>query len=479
MIRALLSIFALLALATPAMAQTSAAFLRQEEARPDYIAHDEAEILIRDVTVIDGTGAPARPHMSVLIRDGRIAAVGPVGEVSGSDAATVIQGAGRTLIPGLVLMHEHMFYPTGESNYGEMLHSFPRLYLAGGVTTLRTAGSMSPYADLNLRDAIAAGEIPGPDMDITAPYLEGPGLPIEQVNALEGADDAERMVRYWAAEGASSYKVYMNIRRAELDRIIELAHANGQRVTGHLCSITYREAAEAGIDNLEHGFFAATDFVENHEPDTCPGQVQSILSLLRMDPASPESQALIQLLVEHDVALTSTLTIIETFTPGRPRTPDAALDLLTPPVREQYESTWTQIQPGVAGPMAQLLAREMAMERAFVAAGGTLLAGTDPTGYGGVIPGFSSWRQLQLLLEAGFTLEEVVQITTLNGAEYLGRADDVGSIEIGKRADLVLLAGDAATGPLALDGAEIVFKAGVGYDPQVIIDSLQGAVGLY
>ncbi len=479
MIRALVSLLALIALATPAMAQTSAAFLNQEAERPDYVLHDAAEILIRDVTLVDGTGAPARPHMSVLVRDGRIAAVGPVADVQASASATVIDGTGRTLIPGLVLMHEHMFYPTGQTNYGEMAYSFPRLYLAGGVTTLRTAGSMSPYADLNLRDAIASGAVPGPDMDITAPYLEGPGLPLEQINALEGADDAERMVRYWAAEGASSYKVYMNIRRDELDRIIQLAHANGQRVTGHLCSITYREAAEAGIDNLEHGFFASTDWVQEREPGVCPDQIQTLLAVLASDPASPEVQSLIRLLVEEDVALTSTLTILETFTPGRPRAPEGALDLLTPPVREQYETTWAQIQPGVAGPMAQLLAREMALERAFVAAGGTLMAGTDPTGYGGVVPGFSSWRQLQLMLEAGFTFEEVIQIATLNGATFLGRQDEVGSIEVGKRADMVLLNGDPATDPTAFDRAEIVFKTGIGYDPQAIIDSLQGAVGLY
>ncbi|MFA4893889.1 amidohydrolase family protein [Brevundimonas sp.] len=445
--------------------------------RPAWLAFDEPVILIRDVSLVDGTGAPARPGMSVLIRDGRIDGVGP--DLAAPEGARVIEGAGKTLTPGLVLMHEHMFYPTGRDNYGEMSFSFPRLYLAGGVTTLRTAGSMSPYADLNLRTEIAAGRTPGPDMDVTAPYLNGPGLPIVQVNALEGADDAERMVNYWAAEGATSYKTYMQITRAELGRVVELAHARGQKVTGHLCSVTYREAADLGIDNLEHGFFASTDFVADKQPDVCPDQAATLTALATIDPASPEVQALIRRLVDKGVVLTSTLTIIETLTTGRPKAPEAALELLTPPVRAQYEQVWPLVQQRPGDEFRNLLANMMRLERAFADAGGTLVAGTDPTGYGGVIPGFSSRRQLQLMLEAGFDFETVVRIASLNGARFLGRDAEVGSIEAGKRADLILIDGDPSTDPTALDRFQYVFKSGVGYDPAVILTGLKGTVGLH
>ena len=464
----------------PALAQIAAppeAQAAPAPRRPAYVAFDEPVILIRDVRLVDGTGAPARPGMSVLIRDGRIAAIGA--GLAAPDGARVIEGAGKTLTPGLVLMHEHMFYPTGRANYGEMSFSFPRLYLAGGVTTMRTAGSMSPYADLNLRDEIAAGRTPGPDMDVTAPYLNGPGLPIVQVNALDGADDAERMVNYWAAEGATSYKTYMEIRRAELGRVIELAHARGQKVTGHLCSVTYREAADLGIDNLEHGFFAATDFVTDKQPDVCPDDAAVQASLAALDPASPEVQALIRHLVDRGVVLTSTLTIIETLTTGRPMAPEGALELLTPPVRAQYEQVYPLLQQRTDDASRNLLGNMMRLERAFADAGGTLVAGTDPTGYGGVIPGFSSRRQLQLMLEAGFDFETVVRIASLDGARFLGRDAEVGSIEPGKRADLILIDGDPSADPAALDRFQYVFKSGVGYDPAVIFRGLQGTVGLH
>lgn len=464
---------------TPAPPEAQAAQQPAQAQRAPYVAYDQPVILIRGVRLVDGTGAPAREGMSVLIRDGRIAEVGPLADVATPEGAAVIDGAGKTLTPGLVLMHEHMFYPTGRANYGEMSFSFPRLYLAGGVTTLRTAGSMSPYADLNLRDAIAAGRTPGPDMDVTAPYLNGPGLPILQVNALEGADDAERMVRYWAAEGASSYKTYMNITRAELARVIELAHAHGQKVTGHLCSVTYREAAEAGIDNLEHGFFAATDFVADKQPDLCPGQQVGLVALAAIDPEGPEARALIRLLVDRGVTLTSTLTIAETFTPGRPMAPEGALELLTPPVRAQYEQAWPRIQQNSDPASRGLLSQLMRLEREFAEAGGDLIAGTDPTGYGGVIPGFSSKRQLQLLVEAGFSFETAVRISSLNGARFLGRDAEVGSIAEGKRADLILFDGDPTTDPSAIDRMPQVFKAGVGYDTAAILESLRQTVGLH
>lgn len=470
LIRALLSAAALFA-ATPVASQTP-------PTPAPYVAYAQPRILIRDVQLIDGTGAAARAGMSVLIENGRIAQVAPSVDLTDVGDTTVIDGHGKTLMPGLVLMHEHMFYPTGRANYTEMVYSFPRLYLAGGVTSLRTAGTMAPYADLNLRDEILAGRIPGPDMDVTAPYLNGPGLPILKVNALGDVADAEGMVTYWADEGATSYKVYMQITRAELARIVELAHARDQRVTGHLCSVTYREAAEAGIDNLEHGFYAASDFVADKQPDVCPagGAVQA--SLMALDPDGPEAAALIRFLVDHDVTLTSTLTIFETTTPGRPMAPEAARGLLIPQIRAQYEAGWARVQTNINPAAPGFLHRMMRMERNFADAGGHLIAGTDPTGYGGVIPGWSSKRQLQLMVEAGFPIEEAVRIATLDGARFLGRQAEIGSIEPGKRADLVLIDGDPVADPAALDRMPLVFKSGVGYDTAAIFASLRQTVGL-
>ena len=215
--------------------------------------------------VIDGTGAAPRSDQTVVIRDGRIAAIGDAATTPAPAGAQVIDLTGKSVIPGLVMVHEHLYYPTGPGVYGNLVESFTRLYLAGGVTSMRTGGNMNGYGEINAKGMIDRGEKVGPWMDATAPYLEGPGLPLAQVHALSNADEARRMVDFWNDAGATSLKAYMHITRAELAAAIDEGHKRGMKTTGHLCSVTYREAAGLGIDNLEHGFFVATDFVPEQE----------------------------------------------------------------------------------------------------------------------------------------------------------------------------------------------------------------------
>jgi enamidase len=334
-----------------------------------------------------------------------------------------------------------MFYPSPKGGeYEEYPYSFSRLYLAGGTTTMRTGGSLTPYADINIARAIAEGGQPGPDIDATGPYLEGPRLLTSKMVRLKDAADAARTVDYWAGAGATSFKAYNYITRAELKAAIGAAHRHRLKLTGHLCSVTYGEASAMGIDNLEHSFAVATDFVKGKQPDQCPPQGATFASLNALDPDGPEIGALIRTLIARRVALTSTLTVFETFTPGRPEAPEAARELLSPQLRKTYELTWAAIQKAPqAGIWRDFLPKLMRMERRFVAMGGTLLAGTDPTGYGGVIPGWSGRRQVQLLVEEGFAFPDALKIATLNGARYLGRERDIGSIEIGKRADFIVV----------------------------------------
>lgn len=478
----------LLLAAAAALAFGASAFAHDEVAPPPapgapnpdaaFVAFDQPALAITHAKLIDGTGAPARGDVTVLIDHGKISAVGPSKKLKVPAGSTVIDATGKTLTPGWVMVHEHLFYPTGKANYSAFLYSFPRLYLAGGTTTMRTGGTISPYGDLELKAAIAAGKVPGPDIDATGPYLNGPGLPILAMHVLKDAADAVRTVNYWADEGSTSYKAYMFITRDELKGAIEAAHARGLKVTGHLCSVTYREAAAAGIDNLEHGFAASTDFVKDKQPDTCPANATQ--SLVDLDPASPEVKSLMADLIAHKVALTSTLTVFETFTPGRPEAPEGARGLLIPQLRKQYEDAWAAAQTSPRGKaQAVVFPKMMKLEKMYADMGGTLLSGTDPTGFGGVVPGYSAKRQVELLVEAGFPAEQAVKISTLNGAQYLGRDREVGSVEAGKRADLILFDGDPAADPKAFDNIETVFKAGVGYRSQAIIDSLKGQVGLY
>ena len=441
-----------------------------------YVAVDAPTLALTHVRVIDGTGAPPIADQTVLIANGRIQAVGST--VAIPPDAKVLDLTGRTVFPGLVMLHEHLFYPAGENAYNQQEISFPRLYLAGGVTTMRTGGTLEPYTDINIKKAIDEGTRPGPTIHVTGPYIEGPGLPILSVKALRDTADARRMVEYWSGEGATSFKTYMHVTRDALRAVVEEAHARGHKVTGHLCSVTFREAAALGIDNLEHGFVVSTDFVKDKKPDTCPENKDTVASLLALDPEGPEAKALIDTLVAAKVAITSTLPVFETLVPGRPPASDRALDALLPEVRDQYLRVRTRVAVDDKSPWPKLFEMEMKLERAFAARGGLLVSGTDPTGYGGVVPGFANQRQLELLVEAGFSGVEAIRIGTLNGARYLGIDDRVGTIAPGKQADLVVVEGDPSQRIADVEKVETVFREGVGYDPRKLIDSVKGIAGL-
>lgn len=442
-----------------------------------YVAVDTPVVALTHVRVIDGTGAAPRDDQTLILQDGNIVAMGSAATTTVPAGAQVMDLTGKSVIPGLVMMHEHLYYPTGPGVYGADYVSFARLYLAGGVTSMRTAGNVGGYADLNLAAAIKAGTQVGPWIDATAPYVNGPSS-FTQMYALKDSADARRFVAFWADAGATSFKAYMNITRAELAAAVDEAHKRGLKITGHLCSVTYREAADAGIDDLEHGFFVSTDFVKDKQPDLCPGQGGAGLAALGgVDPKSPEFTSLVRDLIAHHVAVTSTLTVFETFVPGQPVPP--GLDVLDPILKAQFEDFYAQLQHGAAPPFAGLIALDGAMELAFSRAGGLLLAGTDPTGVGGVIPGYSDQWEAELLVANGFTPLEAIRICTLNGATYLGRADRIGSIAVGKQADLVVIDGDPAAHIADIAHVALVFKQGVGYDPAKLIQSVRGKVGLF
>jgi enamidase len=441
-----------------------------------FIKVDAPVIVLTHARVIDGTGAAPLDDQTLVLRDGNIAAMGHTGTLAHPEGSTVLDLSGKTIIPGLVMVHEHTYYPTGPGVYGQLGESFVRLYLAGGVTTMRTAGNANGVMDIELKRQIDAGKQPGPAIDATGPYLNG-DQGMLQMHVLADADDARRQVAYWADMGATSFKAYMNITRDELRAAIEEAHRRGLKVTGHLCSVTYAEAVDLGIDDLEHGFFAATDFVGDKKPDTCPGQAVGQRTVAALDENGEPFKALVKKLIDKHVALTSTLTVFETFTPGRPKPP--GLDVLVPELRQSFEQNYQRTSQNTQSLYSTLLPKGMKLEYAFARAGGLLIAGTDPTGGGGVIPGYSNQRQLELLVEEGFSPLEAIRIGTLNGATYLGRQARVGSVAIGKQADLVVLDGDPSSAIANVRKVDIVFKQGIGFDPAKLIASVSGKVGLW
>jgi imidazolonepropionase-like amidohydrolase len=459
----------------------------------EFVRVGTSEVVLTHVRVIDGTGSPAVEDQNIVLESGKIAAIQPGADAAPAANTTVLDLRGYTVMPGIVGMHDHLFYiarPNLKAGRRfddpvvvlQMSFSAPRLYLAGGVTTIRTTGSVETYNDLNLKKAIDAGKLPGPHIDVTGPYLEGPESYFIQMPHLTGPDDARQTVEYWAERGVTSFKAYMNVTRVELKAAIEAAHKRGLKVTGHLCSVTYKEAAELGIDDLEHGFFVNTELDTGKKPDQCSDSTGEE-TLARMDPSTPEAKDLIAMLVRHHVAVTSTLPVFEgDLGGGRPPLRQAALDAMTPQAREDFFLLRQPRLPSASAPKidpAMLWKHDLELERAFVAAGGLLIAGLDPTGGGDVIPGFGDQREIELLVEAGFSPVEAIKIATLNGAIYLGRDKQIGSIAVGKNADLVVVKGDPSKQITDIEDVEIVFKDGVGYDSRKLLESVSGRYGQY
>ena len=451
--------------------------------KPDpYLAYSAPVIALTGATLIDGTGAAPRSGMTLVMKDKRIVALGKDGQVTIPEGAQQVTLAGKTVLPGYVMLHEHLFYPTGALTYANMPYSFPRLYLAGGVTTMRTGGSINPYADLGIKQWIDDGDAVGPHIFVTGPYLtagEDPDdLPVMQLANLGDPAVATEVVRHWLALGAHDFKIYTTISRKALGAVIDYAHKHAARVTGHLCSVTYHEAAALGIDDLEHGIFVATDFVTDKQPDKCPPYSKVQKSLADLDPEGPQAQDLLHTLLSHHVALTSTLPVFEASTPGRPMLPDSVLDLMSLQARTNYLRSYGRTAQANSADAVKAFQHGMAFEKAYFDAGGLLVDGTDPTGNGGVVPGYSNAREVELLVEAGLSLPDAVKVSTLNGARFLGIDKERGSVAVGKYADLVVLDGDPQKDIKDLRKVLYVFKDGVGYDSGKLTDSVKGDVGI-
>jgi imidazolonepropionase-like amidohydrolase len=453
----------------------------------NFVKVDAPAVALTHVTVIDGTGAAPLEDQTIVLRKGKIESMAAASSAKVPSDAQVLDLHDYSVIPGLVGMHDHMFYPMGNVIFGEMGYSFPRLYLAAGVTTIRTTGSIEPYTDLELKKRIDSGVMPGPKMHVTGPYLEGAGSWAPQLHQLSGPDEAVKTVNFWLDQGVDNFKAYMFITRAELGAAIQAAHKRGAKVTGHLCAVNFREAADLGIDDLEHGLFVDTEFLPGKKPDVCPDEPEDPAGMAKLDVNSGPLHETIAYLVQHHVAVTSTLPVFEmgSFT-GRPTMQRRILDALSPDARSAVLAN--RVRSSDSGflrknygsdesPLPAAFKKELEFEYAFSKAGGLLMAGLDPTGMGGVIAGFGDQREVELLVEAGFTPVEAIHIATYNGAQYLGELERIGTIAPGKQADLVVIKGDPSKKIEDIENVETVFKDGVGYDSDKLIQSVRGIVG--
>jgi hypothetical protein len=439
-----------------------------------FVSVNAPVVALTHARLVDGTGTPARVDQTIIISGAHITAVGPSASTPIPAGAQTIDLTGQTVMPGQVGLHEHTYFG-GVKRLTQMSVSGPLLYLAYGITTAMTAGSQLPYQELNQQSAVDAGVLPGPHFLIAGPYLNG-GPPRNTMSRnVSTADDTRRVIAYWASEGATWFKFLGAESRDVLRAGIEEAHARGLKVTAHLCSVTFTEASGMGIDLLQHGFITNSDYVVGKQPDVCPAGNMRVQA--DVDINSPAVQASIRTIVANKSAVVSTLGVYETFMPDRAKLDPRAMEFLDADAREEVEATHANLASSGLIVPTRLLQKMMAWERMFVAAGGLLGAGCDPWGTG-FLPGIGNLRNYELLVEAGFTSEQAVQIMTLNGARILGLQGRIGSVAVGKMADLMVVRGDPVSTPTDIYNVVTVFKDGVGYDSQRLRNAAKGKVGV-
>ena len=447
----------------------------------DTVIESAGTWLIRKARVLDGENPTPILDQDILISQGKIAAMGTTGSIDTPPDIPVLDATGKTVMPGLIMVHEHLFYGdhgAAVPYYAADSVSLSALYLSHGVTSIRTAGSMNITDDIQIKNLIQSGRYPGPEVHLTAPYIDGPDTPIFQLRSFESESNVRAMVRYWAGRGVSWLKGYMFVKPDVLESAIDEAHKRNMKVTGHLCSVTYREAVAMGIDNLEHGFTPSTDYVKDKKVGQCPPNWRESEGLKTMMAEPTKRQALIEHLIEADVYLTSTLAV---FAAGlREYEPSPlALNLMNHGARANAKYILSVLKEGSDARAARDAELRLTMdsEREFHKAGGKLVVGTDPTGWGGTVPGPGSHSALFLLQEAGFNPMEIIKIATRNAAEMLEVADRTGTVRAGLEADLILVDGKPDVDITALRNLELVITDGVAIDGPKLAAKFEQRVG--
>ncbi len=443
-----------------------------------FIAIDTSIVAITNTTLIDGTGAPIKHNQTIILKDKLILEVGNSEQIEIPEMALIIDGTNKTVIPGLVMMHEHLFYTKFFEDWfsiGQMSFTFPRLYLAGGVTTMRTAGSIQPQSDLNVKKWIKEGKMTGPKMDVTSPFIERAGSPIAELGFIENTSEVSEIVNFWAKRGVTSFKLYNRITQEDMVVCIEEAHKRNLKVTGHLCSVTYEEASNLGIDNLEHGFMASTDFMANKVVNQCdPFEARQSLNDEPID--SPRVNKLIDLLIQNGTTITTTPNVFEPWT-NRELIPGGGELAVAPDVLQDVKNIYDRLSGKDSLHLVRFNKNLIWLKR-FYDQGGKLMAGTDPTGAGRTVAGYANRRTIEILVEAGFPLQDVIKICTLNGAIYLEQDEQIGTVEKGKIADLILISGNLEDHIKNIRNMELVFKEGIGFNSKLMFESVKGKVGL-
>jgi imidazolonepropionase-like amidohydrolase len=408
----------------------------------DFTAQPASVTAIVGGRLIDGTGKPPIENSVVILQNGKIAAAGPAASTTVPEGAQIVDAKGKSVLPGLWEMHAHF----------EQVEWGP-IYLATGVTTARDVGNEREFI-VAARDAIAAGQGIGPRL-VMAGVVDGSGPFSLGVIRVDTPEQARNQVQKYKAAGFQQIKIYSSVKPDILKVVTAEAHRLGMTVTGHIpFGMNAIQGVEDGMDQINH--------VEYITPLMVDPKSKAI------DPDAPNVKRVIKLLLEHHTVLDDTLALMEVilhpldhpisgFEPG--------ILKVAPELKEGLETM------GVPPPKAeQSAATFRAMEttvRVLHQAGVPIVAGTDQA-----VPGFSLDREIELYVQAGFTPMEAIQAATVVPARAMGMEKDSGTIEVGKRADVILVDGNPLENISDIRKVSAVFATGKMYQPSALWSSV-------
>ena len=411
--------------------------------------NSQGTLALVGATLIDGTGAPALTDSVVVIEDGKIVSAGPRGKVKLPKGARILDLAGKTIVPGLWDMHAHF----------EQVEWGP-VYLAAGVTTVRDCGNELEFITA-VRDAINSGRGVGPRL-LLAGIVDGSGPIALGVARVDTPEQAREWVHRYHDAGFAQIKIYSSVKKENLEAVAAEAHKLGMTVTGHVPEgMTGFDAVDAGMDQINHITYVARMMDPSISGRGAGEERQKRLAALRgFDTDSEQSKKTIQFLKAHNTVVDPTLTLFEMFT----RTGNRPFESFEPGVAKVAPALATQLRNvGPGPPGAEMGEARFAAYLKTVAAlhreGIPIVVGTDQT-----VPGHSVHREMELYVEAGFTPMEALQSATLIPARVMRMDKEVGTIEPGKRADLVVLGANPLDSISNIRKTERVMQAGVFYD---------------
>ena len=375
-------------------------------------------------TLIDGTGAAPVPDATVVIHNGRIVTIGPRTKVKIPKDAHVVTAKGKFLLPGLWDMHAHF----------EQVEWGP-IYLAAGVTTVRDCGNEFEFITA-VRDAIAQGRGLGPRL-LLAGIFDGTGPLALGVERIDTTEQARLWVDRYHAAGFQQMKIYSSVKLEELKAVADEAHHLGMTVTGHVPEgLNAFQTIPAGQDQINHIQYVADMMHDPFPKEMSRMERRKAIAELNLD--SPEAARAVSFLKEHYTVIDPTIALSELFTATTAK-PPASFEPGVEKVAPELAQPLTDVEPPSEHSelLSKIFSKDIAIVGALHRAGIPIVAGTDQS-----VPGHSLHREIELYVQAGFTPMEAIQAATIVPAHVMGLDKELGTIEKGKRGDLIVLTAD-------------------------------------